>query len=70
MKIKDFIITFWICMAILLAINNLISIGHNRRMVDILNEQQEFLGNYLHETIKTQSTILRIQGVILEILGE
>ena len=63
-KFKNWIIGFGIGLAIFLAINNIISIGHNHRMIDMFEEHQEFIANCLHETIHTQGNIiLRIQGV-------
>lgn len=70
MKLKGWAFTFWICVAITLAIISLIATGYNYMWIDILEEQQEFLEDILHETIKTQSTILRIQKTTLEILDD
>ena len=53
---------------LVLSIINTISIEQDRRMVETLNEQKEFLDDILYETVKTQSSILRTQRNILEML--
>ena len=77
MKTKDWIITLLVVVTILLVINNTISIGHNHRMVDMLSEQQEFLGNTLLDIAESHTSLstvvdkmLDTQGVVLDILGD
>ena len=77
MKAKDWIITLLVVVTILLVINNTISIGHNHRMVDMLSEQQELLGNTLLDIAESHTSLstvvdkmLDTQGVVLDILGD
>lgn len=53
---------------LILSIINFISIEQDHRMIESLNEQQEFLDDILYETVKTQSSILRTQRTILEMV--
>ena len=65
-RYKEEILWVLVIALIMLTIFNTINIGHNHRMVDMLDEQQEFLGNALLEMARLQSIFAGNQRTILD----